>query len=307
MARLLRLQYPNAFYHITARGNEQKAIDRGDLDRKQFLSFRAHVIDRYRLILHAYVLMGNHYYFLLETRESNLSLAFRHQTLYPKKGSPPVHGNKMRVWKPSPIVRFTRFLWIPIFLLQLQGCAMRQIHIDPMERDNLLRNESEIRVVHYALPSLSIFGSPTVIPLEAPLLSVKDRFLATVTAAYSNVRFIEKVRFDDDLSSLKRTFRKGIVFDFGINNWELGPRAFSGKSVYSLALRVRARLIRLDDLKIMWQGICRIGGESPKTWRTLAELTANDYAILKEKRDAMAKKCADQLVAQFSGKEGKTP
>ena len=78
MARPLRLQYPGALYHITARGNERKAIFRSIADREAFRTILAQTVDRYRLILHAYVLMGNHYHLLVETREANLSLALRH-------------------------------------------------------------------------------------------------------------------------------------------------------------------------------------------------------------------------------------
>lgn len=78
MARPLRLQYPGALYHVTARGNERKAIFRSDADRQAFLSILSQAVDRYRLVLHAYVLMGNHYHVLVETREANLSLAIRH-------------------------------------------------------------------------------------------------------------------------------------------------------------------------------------------------------------------------------------
>ncbi|MCZ6481252.1 MAG: transposase [candidate division NC10 bacterium] len=78
MTRPLRLQYPGALYHITARGNERKAIFRSDADREAFLTLLAQTVDRYRLLLHAYVLMGNHYHLLVETPEANLSLALRH-------------------------------------------------------------------------------------------------------------------------------------------------------------------------------------------------------------------------------------
>lgn len=78
MARPLRLQYPGALYHVTARGNERKAIFRSDEDRQTFLTILSQAIERYRLILHAYVLMGNHYHLLVETAEANLSLAIRH-------------------------------------------------------------------------------------------------------------------------------------------------------------------------------------------------------------------------------------
>ncbi|MEW6682133.1 MAG: transposase [Nitrospirota bacterium] len=78
MARPLRVQYPGALYHVTARGNERKAIFRTDADREQFLAVLAQAVARYRLRLHAYVLMDNHYHLLLETEEANLSLALRH-------------------------------------------------------------------------------------------------------------------------------------------------------------------------------------------------------------------------------------
>lgn len=78
MARPLRLQYPGALYHITARGNERKSIYRTDEDRHVFIGLLVQAIERYQLILHAYVLMDNHYHLLLETTEANLSLAMRH-------------------------------------------------------------------------------------------------------------------------------------------------------------------------------------------------------------------------------------
>lgn len=78
MARPLRVQYPGAVYHVTARGNERKPIFRSAADRAQFLAVLAHAVERYRLILHAYILMDNHYHLLVETREANLAQALRH-------------------------------------------------------------------------------------------------------------------------------------------------------------------------------------------------------------------------------------
>ena len=37
MARPLRIEYPGAYYHVTARGNERKAIFRDDQNREKFL------------------------------------------------------------------------------------------------------------------------------------------------------------------------------------------------------------------------------------------------------------------------------
>ena len=37
MARPLRILYPNAFYHVTCRGNDRRVIFRDDHDRTRFV------------------------------------------------------------------------------------------------------------------------------------------------------------------------------------------------------------------------------------------------------------------------------
>lgn len=78
MARPLRIQYPGAFYHITARGNEQKDIFRNDKDRERFLGYLETAVGRYNATIHVYCLMGNHYHLLLSTPDGNLSQIMRH-------------------------------------------------------------------------------------------------------------------------------------------------------------------------------------------------------------------------------------
>jgi len=77
MARPVRLEFPGALYHVTARGNERKPIYRDDRDRERFLQRLSETVERYALRLHAYVLMRNHYHLLVETSEANLSRAMR--------------------------------------------------------------------------------------------------------------------------------------------------------------------------------------------------------------------------------------
>jgi REP element-mobilizing transposase RayT len=78
MARPLRIEYPGAFYHITARGNEQKDIFRDDKDRQRFLEYLETAVGRYKAVIHTYCLMTNHYHLLLTTPEGNLSQVMRH-------------------------------------------------------------------------------------------------------------------------------------------------------------------------------------------------------------------------------------
>lgn len=77
MARPLRIEFENAFYHITSRGNEKNKIFAKDCDRKEFLDIINNLCEKYKFIIYAYVLMGNHYHFLLETLLPNLSKIMR--------------------------------------------------------------------------------------------------------------------------------------------------------------------------------------------------------------------------------------
>ncbi len=73
MARPLRLEFPNALYHVTSRGNEQRAIFRSDRDRKAFLGFLAEAVRRFGWSVTAWVLMTNHFHLVIQTPQANLS------------------------------------------------------------------------------------------------------------------------------------------------------------------------------------------------------------------------------------------
>ncbi len=78
MARPLRIEYPGAYYHVTSRGNERKAIFRDDTDREKFLDLLGRAVDDFHLRLHGYVLMSNHYHLLVETPKGGLNRAMRY-------------------------------------------------------------------------------------------------------------------------------------------------------------------------------------------------------------------------------------
>ena len=78
MARPLRIEYAGAFYHITARGNDRKKIFLSVQDYDKFLSYLSEACHKYGVILHAYVLMGNHYHLIVETPGANLSVFMHH-------------------------------------------------------------------------------------------------------------------------------------------------------------------------------------------------------------------------------------
>ena len=69
------MEFPGAWYHLTARGNERRAIFRSDRDRERFLDLLGECRVRFGLRIHAYVLMTNHYHLIVETAKGQLSRA----------------------------------------------------------------------------------------------------------------------------------------------------------------------------------------------------------------------------------------
>ena len=59
MARPLRLEFEGALYHLTGRGNRRERIFRNEKDCARFLEMLEGSLGRFRVLLHAFVLMGN--------------------------------------------------------------------------------------------------------------------------------------------------------------------------------------------------------------------------------------------------------
>lgn len=74
MARQLRIVMPGGVYHLIARGNERKNIFRDDVDRKMMLKFLDIACRKYECHLFAYVLMSNHYHYVVKINAPNLSV-----------------------------------------------------------------------------------------------------------------------------------------------------------------------------------------------------------------------------------------
>ncbi len=77
MTRPLRVEYPGAFYHVMHRGNYGSAIFKSTRDREKLFEYFAKAVERYKLKIHTYCLMTNHYHLLIETPVPNLSKAIK--------------------------------------------------------------------------------------------------------------------------------------------------------------------------------------------------------------------------------------
>jgi REP-associated tyrosine transposase len=73
MGRRLRIFEPGAYYHLTSRGNDGRAIVHDDLDRLDFLRWLSRIVSTERWRVLVYCLMTNHYHLLLCAGEAGFA------------------------------------------------------------------------------------------------------------------------------------------------------------------------------------------------------------------------------------------
>jgi putative transposase len=78
MARPQRIIYSDAWYHVMNRGAGRHKIYTDRVDREIFLQTLGEACHQFKIEIHAYCLMENHYHLLIKTPQANLSRAMRH-------------------------------------------------------------------------------------------------------------------------------------------------------------------------------------------------------------------------------------
>ena len=73
VSRPPRIEFAGAVHDVMARGDRREEIFRDDRDRGKFLGYLAEGAERYRVKVHCYVLMENHFHLVASTPEGNLS------------------------------------------------------------------------------------------------------------------------------------------------------------------------------------------------------------------------------------------
>jgi hypothetical protein len=135
--------------------------------------------------------------------------------------------------------------------------------------------------------------------LGHPLAPVRDRLVGKLKSDYGVYSFKPVTQEIDAASDTPEKLReqlgaKGIVLDLtGVYQVIYYATNFSRFHMYYNA---RARLVRLDDGKVLWQANCRTDVEDPDNKPNLDELKANNAARLKEWLNRGAAECSNQLV-----------
>ena len=77
MSRPIRIEFPDALYHVTARGDRREDIFEDDQDRQAFLLTLEQIVAQFNWLCYAWCLMDNHYHLLIQTPDGNLSKGMR--------------------------------------------------------------------------------------------------------------------------------------------------------------------------------------------------------------------------------------
>jgi REP element-mobilizing transposase RayT len=77
MARKLRLEFPGAVYHVINRGNYRRDVFAAEKTKAAFERCLFQACERSGWLLHAYVVMRNHYHLALETPKGNLVIGMQ--------------------------------------------------------------------------------------------------------------------------------------------------------------------------------------------------------------------------------------
>ncbi len=143
-----------------------------------------------------------------------------------------------------------------------------------------------------------------------PITQVENRFIAAwqrelkLTAVGGS-----HLAKNDSSQKLQQQFGEGYVIDFKTERWSVDPIIVGGFSFETITYRPsytgRARLIRLDDQKTLWQGTCEYTKDDSLTPKLAhVDISGDDRGIaVKAGIQTLADACADYLWRQFFGRE----
>ncbi len=78
MSRPLRIQFPDAWYHVMNRGRRAEDIFPDERDYVMFTELLKETSEMWNIRIAAFCLMPNHFHMLVQTPEANISRSMRH-------------------------------------------------------------------------------------------------------------------------------------------------------------------------------------------------------------------------------------
>jgi putative transposase len=125
MARPLRIEFPDAIYHVMSRGNARQVVFRDERDYQRMVDGLEQTVDRFGWELLSFVLMPNHFHLFLRTPHPNLSrgmqfLVSGYANWHAKRHQRPGHLFQGRF--KSELIEDESYFW----------SVSRYVHLNPM-------------------------------------------------------------------------------------------------------------------------------------------------------------------------------
>ena len=262
MPRQVRVEYPGAFYHVMARGDRGESIFIDDKDREQILRSLGQVCAKTGWRIHAWVLMSNHYHWLVETPQPNLVAGMRWvQNAYTRR-----LNHRHKLWGHVFGGRYKAVLVENDLDSDYFGNLWDYIHLNPV-RARLVDPKEGVGLLDYPWSSLTQVYSAG--PKRRPAWCATERSFAvfglkdTVSGRKALIERLEQRAITEeaekcgwivrDGQSLNSTLRRG---------WYWGGEAFRQK-LLDLAAEPLSRLRNRNR-------------RTTRQWRDHAQVSASD-------------------------------
>jgi len=146
--------------------------------------------------------------------------------------------------------------------------------------------------------------------IDDPVLRVAAHFVELLTrdAEIRNIRQPSTAAPSDNFGAMRQAVGGGVAIDFKTITWVVFSHHLDPYR-YVVVYRAHARLLRLDEDKVLWEADCdlpRKPGDIPRqhinSLPTLEELMADRGAALKARFEQEADTCAEYLIGRLTGK-----
>lgn len=218
-----------------------------------------------------------------------------------------------------------------VLVVLLPACASRKIYLNDSDRA-VLRKQPAIHVVHYLTPtpevnppkvrrhyvSIKLHETPSGADIESSLggYDLTMEMTNALTRAFAKEAGLGNLRVTREVTPLpvvkdggsyKDKFKTGSVLEVWVERYMYSYMPIDWQT-YTILVKGRARLTRLDDGKTLWNtGECNWGGSGNNTYGdriVLSELKTSDsrkvQAKIKQTLNTIAQQCARQLVTEYN-------
>ena len=197
MSRPLRIEFPGAYYHVMQRGLEKRFIYRLDQEKEKLLTYIKEARHMYKMRVHAYVIMDNHYHFIIETLDANLS-----KVMHYINASYAMYYNRKR--KRIGPLHQGRYKAVLVQANEYLHQLTRYIHLNPVRAGKVRRAQD------YEWSSCRYYYN------EKESEWIETSFILNIIsdqkekARYSYKKFIESAE-SSEVEDLKKQIKKGVI------------------------------------------------------------------------------------------------